>query len=284
MVERLRKDFESYLQDRVETIYPDDSVLHQACRYAMAGEGKRVRPLLTLLCADLCGSNDRFEIYEAALAIEFVHTYSLVHDDLPAMDNDDYRRGRPSTHKAFGEDLAILVGDALLTDAFYLLSQIQSAKAVQTIALLAWAAGSGGMVLGQALDIKNVDGCPLSLDELTKIHNLKTGRLFAASCGIAALLANLDQNTVQQFTDIGKRLGLVFQIQDDLLDSQSNTGKSSGKDIAQEKTTFASLYTRYDLEDLLDTFMRDIEKHFLKYAAKDHKIFELLNRLECRKK
>jgi geranylgeranyl diphosphate synthase, type II len=221
---------------------PDD--LLEAIRYSLLAPGKRLRPILVLMAAEACGTSGD-EAMPAACAVEMVHAYSLVHDDLPAMDDDDLRRGQPTCHKKYGEAMAILAGDALLTLAFETLArQIRSPQvAVACCEALARAAGSRGMVGGQA------DDCMGRLEHgnietLESIHNRKTGQMIRVSLQLGALVAGADDTRIQALDEYGRRLGLAFQITDDLLDvrgKQATTGKRVGKDSQRGKLTFPGL-------------------------------------------
>lgn len=217
--------------------------LHEAMRYSLLGPGKRLRPLLVLLAARACGGSIEAAM-PAACAVEMVHAYSLIHDDLPAMDNDDLRRGRPTCHKVFGEALAILAGDALLTAAFQVLANEvrPPALAAECCAVLAEAAGAGQLVGGQADDIEA--NAVNTIDDLESMHSRKTGAMIAASLVLGAKTAGADPPRVEALANYGRRLGLAFQIVDDLLDVQGNeaaVGKRLQKDARQGKRTFPAL-------------------------------------------
>ncbi len=223
--------------------------LREAVRYSLLAGGTRLRPVLCLTCVSLCGGEVEAALPFAA-GIEMIHTYSLIHDDLPAMDNDDLRRGRPSNHKAFDEATAILAGDALLTDAFAFMascSQRLPAEAVLTaLAELAAAAGSGGMVGGQMLDMEYTRhfAKALGVEDVRRMHALKTGALFRASCACGALLAGADAGRIEALRRYGAALGAAFQVVDDILDETQDTavlGKPAGSDAAQGKLTFPGL-------------------------------------------
>lgn len=224
--------------------------LLSAMRYSLLAPGKRIRPLLTLLCCDLCG-RIRERALAAACAIEMVHTYSLIHDDLPAMDDDDFRRGRPSCHKQFDETTAILAGDALLTLAFETLARhIQPDDlAVRCISELSQASGMRGMVGGQMDDLLRQGNDQATLADLQSIHSRKTAALLIVAARIGALIG-LHRSppetmpTLQAITDYAAQLGLAFQIVDDLLDVQSDAatlGKMTQKDAVQGKVTYPGL-------------------------------------------
>lgn len=218
--------------------------LLEAMRYALLTPGKRIRPLLTYASAE-CFGLALEAVDDAAMAVEIIHAYSLIHDDLPAMDDDDLRRGRPTCHKAFDEATAILAGDALQAFAFELLAQIDSSASqrLRMIKILAQACGPAGMAGGQAIDLAAV-GQDLSLQQLMHMHRLKTGALIRAAVLMPASLAGVDDANLEALTTYGDRIGLAFQIRDDILDVTGDpevTGKKSGADQALEKPTFPSL-------------------------------------------
>lgn len=219
--------------------------LKEAMLYSLQAGGKRLRPVLCMSCAALCGLAPE-KALPFASAIEMIHTYSLIHDDLPAMDNDDLRRGKPSNHKAFDEATAILAGDALLTDAFVIMCRtpLASGAVLKAVAELALAAGSSGMVGGQEWDMLYTGRPEIGLDELRRMHAMKTGALLRASCVCGGLLAEATDAAVRAISDFGASLGAAFQIADDILDVVADTatlGKPSGSDAAQGKNTYPSL-------------------------------------------
>lgn len=243
--------------------------LHEAMRYAVFGGGKRVRPILARATCRAAGG-DPEAIVEAACALELIHTYSLVHDDLPALDDDSLRRGRPTVHVAYDEALAILVGDALLTEAFVVLgtypdgSDLASRRA-EACRLVARAIGSTGMVGGQVEDLE-ATGQPPDARRLERIHRAKTGALLAASVELGAVLAGVDAPTRERFARFGQSLGLLFQIADDILDvtgTAASLGKSPGKDAAAGKLTYPAVYglaaARRELVRLAETLRADAE-------------------------
>jgi geranylgeranyl diphosphate synthase type II len=219
------KRFEKSCSQRFEPLI-------EAMRYSLEGGGKRLRPILTLSAAEALGLNPE-DVLPAACALEYIHTYSLIHDDLPALDDDDTRRGKPSSHKRFGEAVAILAGDALLTEAFgqaLLLGEshkFQPAQILGVVELLAHHSGVRGMVGGQLLDV-TIDTSDASLPEIEFIHIHKTGALILASVLIPTKLTPLDEEKVQSFRRYGEALGLAFQISDDILDSETSVRYSRG--------------------------------------------------------
>ena len=223
--------------------------LLEAMRYSLMAGGKRLRPILVLLAAEACGADPR-DAMPAACAVEMVHTYSLIHDDLPAMDDDDLRRGQPTSHVAFGEAMAILAGDALLTRAFEILAADlpDPVVAAECCRVLASAGGSDGMVGGQVADLAATDTSPESVDDplqvLGDIHRRKTGRLLAASLELGAVVAGAEKQVRESLLDYGQQVGLAFQVADDLLDVEGDinrTGKTSGRDAHLGKWTYPAL-------------------------------------------
>jgi farnesyl diphosphate synthase len=241
--ERVDQAILKYFDDQVSAT----SGLKAAMHYAATGGGKRVRPLLIYATASLAGKelNQVAGIDACAVAVELFHTYSLVHDDLPCMDNDDLRRGRPTVHKAFDEASALLVGDALQTMAFQLIAQsaLNDAQKVQVITSLSMAGGMAGMAGGQAIDLASV-GKQLTQNELELMHLLKTGALLRAAVQIGAIAINLNDQEKKSLDKFASALGLAFQVVDDVLDASSDSqtlGKTAGKDAAANKPTFVSL-------------------------------------------
>lgn len=218
---------------------PPDSVpqeLHEAMRYSVMAGGKRLRPMLALYSYAYTG-RDPMDIIRPACALEYIHTYSLIHDDLPCMDDDDLRRGQPTVHKKFNEAIAVLAGDALHAYAFELLSSAGNSKVVSVVAK---AIGTYGMLGGQICDIM-AEGRDVTVDEVEHIHRCKTGALIRASILTGAILGGLEQAELDAFYEYGSNVGLAFQIVDDILDitAESETlGKTAGKDIASEKATY----------------------------------------------
>jgi geranylgeranyl diphosphate synthase type II len=223
------------------------SIIHGAMRYSVFAGGKRLRPLLCLESGRLIGG-DETSLLRAAAPIELVHTYSLIHDDLPALDNDDFRRGKPTCHRVFGEAMAILAGDALLTLAFEALAEpgaVPADRQVRVIRTLSNAIGTrGGMVAGQVVDLISA-GQEGNGEQLEFIHSAKTGALIQAAVRIGGLCAGAPEVDLERVTLYGRRVGLAFQIADDLLDvvgSKEAMGKAVGKDQSQRKMTYPGLY------------------------------------------
>jgi len=218
--------------------------LHEAMRYAAQGGGKRIRPLLVYAAGELGDAKDA-ALDAAAVAMECIHAYSLVHDDLPCMDDDDLRRGRPTVHKAFDEATALLVGDALQTRAFEILANAECEVDVRLlmISALAAASGSRGMAGGQAIDLESV-GKKLDLAGLKQMHALKTGALLSCAVALGGIAAHLNPSQMSQLQNYSTSLGLAFQIVDDVLDATADSqtlGKTAGKDAAANKPTYVTL-------------------------------------------
>ncbi|MDA3964151.1 polyprenyl synthetase family protein [Enterococcus thailandicus] len=225
--------------------YTTDEALKESMLYSINAGGKRIRPLLLLATASSFGETLSTPIYQVAGALEMVHTYSLIHDDLPAMDNDDLRRGKPTNHKVFGEAIAILAGDGLLTGAFQLISltQLEPLKKLLLIQQLASNSGAQGMVAGQTADILG-EKQELTIEELAFVHERKTGRLIRYALLAGGILANQPEEVLMCLQKLAGHLGLAFQIRDDLLDVVSTTeklGKTAGKDAQEGKNTYPRL-------------------------------------------
>lgn len=222
------------------------ATIHKAMRYSLFAGGKRLRPVLTLAAAEACGGDSKAAL-PAACAVECIHTYSLIHDDLPCMDDDDLRRGRPTNHKVFGEGIAVLAGDALLTVAFEILAQTAGTKrypVASQVRELANAAGSRWLVGGQVADLEG-EGKPLKAAELEYIHRCKTAALLTASIRLGAMSANATEAQLKALTVFGESVGLAFQVIDDILDvtqSSEKLGKTAGKDVDAQKATYPAIH------------------------------------------
>ncbi len=258
---RLRRLVDAALERWLPAQTERPPAVHEAMRYSVFAGGKRLRPLLALLAAEAAGGKAEDALAVAA-ALEMIHTYSLIHDDLPAMDDDDLRRGRPTCHKVHGEAMAILAGDALLTRAFEILAEpgaptTTAVRRLQIIAEIAGAVGSLGMVGGQAMDIA-AEGRPIDLDTLRYLHAHKTGALIRASIRAGALAGGATGPVLEALTRYGERLGLAFQIVDDILDVEGDTaemGKTAGSDVRKQKATYPSIVgmdaSRHEADRLL---------------------------------
>jgi geranylgeranyl pyrophosphate synthase len=255
-----RRDIEDALQQWVPATGHQPAIVWEAMRYSLMAGGKRLRPVLALATAEAIAERNGHDLDAArnnampsACALELIHTYSLVHDDLPAMDDDVLRRGRPTAHVVYGEGLAILAGDALLTEAFALLAREPATtdpalaeRKVATIGIIAAAAGASGMVGGQAIDLSSAaGGTPLDADRLRDMHARKTGALIRASALAGAVMAGASGDAIEAVGIFGGQLGLAFQIVDDILDvegASADLGKTPGKDAAAGKPTYPALY------------------------------------------
>jgi geranylgeranyl diphosphate synthase, type II len=249
-------DLRGYLRSRQKLIdhaldryFPKENArpgtIHRAMRYSLFAGGKRLRPILCLAAAETCGGRmDR--AMPLACAMECIHTYSLVHDDLPSMDNDDFRRGRPTCHKVFGEGIAVLAGDALLTIAFEIVSRARSTPRYKMPALLreiAVAAGSQKLIAGQVADLE-AEGKKATREQLRYIHENKTAAILTTSVRLGAMSANANPKRLDAITKFGRALGLAFQVIDDILDvtqTSEKLGKSAGKDVAAQKATYPAV-------------------------------------------
>lgn len=243
-----KQQYEEYFQTVEQYLAElpfEENLICKSMNYSLVGGGKRVRPVLALACVEIVGGNPRDFVREAS-ALELIHTYSLIHDDLPAMDNDDFRRGKLANHKAFGEAAAILAGDALLTYSFEMLAQplaISPAKQLRVIRETAQAAGWQGMVGGQALDTLG-NGQDSSISSLEIVHKKKTGALLVASARLGAILGGGNEEEIETISQYASYLGLAFQIKDDILDVIGESqvlGKPTGSDEKLDKPTYPSL-------------------------------------------
>jgi geranylgeranyl diphosphate synthase type II len=250
-------DFEDYLKAKVSLVDAalDDWLpspgeapgsIHEAMRYTVFAGGKRLRPVLCIAAAEACGGNAASAL-RAACAVELMHTYSLVHDDLPCMDDDDLRRGRPTCHKVYGEGMAVLCGDALLTESFALLaksSPMGRHTVGDMVSELALAGGSQKLIGGQVLDLEG-EGQQLDKQQLLAIHEAKTAALLVTSLRLGGMAANASPSQLKALSDFGESLGLAFQVIDDILDVTQTTkslGKTAGKDVAANKSTYPSVW------------------------------------------
>ena len=244
-LETSKQSTEQWLSTVLHSPIPEYKRLYEAMNYSLLQGGKRIRPILTKAVLDAM-KVDASLYKEFLCALECIHTYSLIHDDLPAMDNDDYRRGNLTNHKVYGDGMAILAGDGLLTYAFQLCSENTTASAeqkIKAIQCLATAAGPEGMVGGQAFDLLS-EGKHIPLEELKILHSGKTGALFNAAIELGLILSNADQAKYAAYMTYANCLGLLFQITDDILDvtgTIEELGKTPGSDIRQDKSTYVSL-------------------------------------------
>jgi geranylgeranyl diphosphate synthase, type II len=226
------------------------ATIHRAARYSLFAGGKRIRPLLVLAAGEAVGGATA-ELLPLACAVEMIHTYSLIHDDLPAMDNDDLRRGKPTSHKVFGEAIAILAGDALLTRAFHVLTEVAPGasddvlrRRLRATALLGEAAGTSGLIGGQVADLEAEGRDDVGMADLERLHRAKTGALLAACVVGGGLLGGASEDDLGRLRQYGDAIGLAFQVVDDVLDATEGAdqlGKTAGKDAAAGKATYVRL-------------------------------------------
>lgn len=274
-------DLKAYLRDRQQRVEAalDDSIasgypetIYEAMRYSLMAGGKRLRPILCLATSELLDGTEA-QAMPTACALEMIHTMSLIHDDLPAMDNDDYRRGKLTNHKVYGEDVAILAGDALLTYAFeYVATQTQDVapeRILRVIADLGKAVGATGLVGGQIVDLASEGKSDVSLETLNYIHTHKTGALLRVSVTSGAILAGADEAQVETLAHYAERIGLAFQIVDDVLDitaTSEELGKSAGKDLAAQKATYPSFWgideSKKQAQQLVEAAKTDVLDRF----------------------
>ena len=236
--------------------------IHQAMRYSVFAGGKRLRPILAIAAGEIFGASES-ELLPAASALEMIHTYSLIHDDLPAMDNDDLRRGMPTCHVKFGEAMAILAGDALLTQAFVTLADYETShpdRKARVISEVAKAAATkNALIGGQVLDMQS-EGKPVSGQQLEEIHRGKTGALIRCSIRVGAILGGASEAELNALTVYGEKAGLAFQVADDLLDETGTSeelGKTAGKDAASHKATYTALYGINGAREMAERLCRE---------------------------
>lgn len=243
---------------------PPHADIYDAMNYSLLAGGKRIRPILTLAACRLCGGETETAL-PFACAVEMIHTYSLIHDDLPCMDDDELRRGRPTNHTVYGEATAVLAGDGLLTAAFEVAltgSTIDPRRAIKALANLAYAAGAAGMVGGQALDVAG-EGRALTVEDVEELQQLKTGALMTAAAEMGAIVAGATEEQRMALRKYTQKLGLAFQIRDDMLDVTGNVeemGKTSGSDAKGEKTTFVTLKGLTECGRMVEALTREAEE------------------------
>jgi len=266
--------------------------IHRAMRYSLFAGGQRIRPILCLEAARASGEDPCAAHFTAACALEFIHTYSLIHDDLPALDNDDYRRGKLTCHKVFGDAMAILAGDALLTLAFEVLAAMDTTTALpadrksRMIAELATAAGTvGGMIAGQVADLEGEGQSPTAA-LLESIHRAKTGALLRASLRLGAICAGASDPKYQALSCYGEHIGLAFQIVDDILDVEESSealGKTAGKDAQQHKITFPAVYGVEESRRMAGEECRRAHETLAPFGARAERLHELADLIVHRK-
>ena len=259
------------------------ATIHGAMRYSVFAGGKRLRPILCLAAAEACGG-DMESALPPACAVEVMHTYSLVHDDLPCMDDDDLRRGRPTCHKVYGEGMAVLTGDALLTEAFLIIAQTSPAQrypAASYVAELALAGSSTRLIGGQVMDLEG-EGQKLTKAQLVKIHEAKTAALLTTSIRLGAMTANATEKQLDDLSVFGRALGLAFQVIDDILDVTQSTevlGKTAGKDAAVEKATYPSILGLEKSRKEAAKLTKEAMDALAPFGKKAHRLWEIADYL-----
>lgn len=276
-----RKLIEDYLEHLLKN-NTEIPVISEAMRYSVFAGGKRLRPVLALMACELFEGNTE-DVLPFACSIEMIHTYSLIHDDLPAMDNDDFRRGKPTSHKVYGDGFAVLAGDALLNYAFEVIigeikknPKIEFIKAAEVICR---ASGTQGMIGGQCIDLF-YENRSIDIETLKSMHERKTGALIAASLSAGAIIAGACEENIRNIYEFGKLIGLAFQIADDILDIEGNVdrlGKQTGKDMSKHKSNFISFYGVDKSKKIASEIIENAKKMLDIYGKKGYYLRELAN-------
>jgi len=277
-------DFADYLRqqagrvnDRLDELLPGPDErpesVHQAMRYSVFAGGKRIRPILTLATAEMVGGQEK-DVLDPACALEMIHTYSLIHDDLPCMDDDDIRRGKPTLHKAFPEGIAVLAGDALHALAFEILASTAPSSLVKEVA---GAIGSQGMIGGQTVDLES-EGRKLLPEEIEFIHRHKTGMLITTALRAGAICAQAGETSLDAVTRYGQCIGLAFQIIDDILDVEGNAemlGKQTGMDIHRQKATYPSVFGLEDSKDQAVKLIAEAKEFLVPFGPDARRLYQM---------
>ena len=278
---------EAALDAAIRPDYPD--TIYAAMRYSLLAGGKRLRPILCLASCEAIGGNSDLAL-PVACAIEMIHTMSLIHDDLPAMDNDDYRRGKLTSHKVYGEDIAILAGDGLLAYAFeYIAVHTQGVSAdrvLKAIAHLARAVGANGLVGGQVVDLESEGKSDITVETLTYIHNHKTGTLFESSVVCGAIMAGATDPEIEKLAKFAHNIGLAFQIIDDILDitaTQAELGKTAGKDLEAQKATYPKLWGLEESKRQADKLVAEAKTILAEFGDRSRPLQALADYITARK-
>lgn len=288
-----------YMQRKIElinreldSIYAENTALNatlaKSMNYSLMAGGKRLRPILVMAAADAVGA-DGEKFLHLATSIEMIHTYSLIHDDLPSMDNDDYRRGKLTNHKVFGDGIAVLAGDALLTMAFEVIADspnVDTEKKLKVIKEMSHAAGAEGMVGGQVIDLES-EGKKINMDTLRKMHSAKTGALFCAAIRSGAILGGATDKQLADLTQYARQFGLAFQITDDILDvtgDEASIGKPVGSDEKNHKSTYVTLGSLESARELAQTAVDEAKKALADFGKEADFLRELVDYLISRKK
>lgn len=287
-IHELTVHHEHVLRELLENVEIPAPRIREAITYALFSGGKRLRPVLVYLCGNILELDQR-SLDLMAAAIEFTHCYSLIHDDLPAMDNDDFRRGKPSCHRAFDEATAILAGDALQILAIDILAShlpvtLDMQQVVEVIRALARASGPAGMVSGQSLDLSELANATISETKLREIHMLKTGAIISSCINMVIAAGNPPPSASDALRQFAHHLGLVFQMQDDYLDKYNNSelGKGRASDEANHKTTFASLFKQEELSNLIDTHFEQAQDALIEFGPQADGLRDFMHQLHRR--
>lgn len=288
MKEQLRKYVEraeNALQMYMVKYDNPQKIIYEAMAYSLFAGGKRLRPVIMMAVCDMCGGNSE-DILPFAAAMEMIHTYSLIHDDLPAMDNDDLRRGMMTNHIKFGESTAILAGDALLNRAFEVMSdsKLDAEKTLRIIHTVAVSSGTEGMIGGQIVDIES-ENKTIGIDELRYIHSLKTGAIIRSSAVAGAIGAGADEEKIKAVDEFALNLGIAFQIRDDILDvagDEKTLGKPIGSDAQNNKTTYVSIYGTEKAEQLVNQYSENAKNALAVFGEKNKFLLQLTDYLAGR--
>lgn len=288
-----------YLQRKIELVNKEldsiyleqdalNSTLAKSMNYSLMAGGKRLRPVLLMAAADAVGANGENFVH-LATSIEMIHTYSLIHDDLPVMDNDDYRRGKLTNHKVFGDGVAVLAGDALLTMAFEVIADspnVDVAKKLKIVKEISHAAGPEGMVGGQVIDLES-EGKHIDMNTLQKMHRAKTGALFCAAIRSGAILGDATDKQLESLTEYARQFGLAFQITDDILDvtgDEASIGKPVGSDEKNHKSTYVTLGSLQSAKDLAQKAVDNAKEALKDFGTEADFLREIVDYLISRKK
>lgn len=292
-------DFNRYLNSKkqlieqeLDLLVPEDSkipIITEAMRYSLFAGGKRLRPILALMSCELFSGSEE-EVLPFACCIEMIHTYSLIHDDLPAMDNDDLRRGKPTNHKVFGEGFAVLAGDALLNKAFEIMIGIlvkeQRLEYIRAIDVICKSAGISGMIGGQCIDLYS-ENKSIDFETLKNMHSKKTGAMIKASLAAGAIISKADEADISNIMEFGDAIGLAFQVKDDILDvsgSKESLGKSINKDAKSHKCNFISLFGQKRSEEIAKELADQAKLKLKNYESKGYYLCELSDYIISRDK
>lgn len=281
--EKKRKRVEEYLHTIMKSV-KDQYKVREVMEYSLFAGGKRIRPILAMAVCEMLGGDER-KVMPFACGIELIHTYSLIHDDLPCMDDDDFRRGKPSCHTKYGETMALLAGDAFQALAFEIMAQADEEPKIvlECIRTVSVSAGISGMIGGQELDMW---GTRETAEDLRKINLLKTGALIAASCWLGAIIAGADISEYKKIGGYARNIGLAFQVKDDILDvsgKRAETGKSPDSDTRRGITTFATLLGLEGAEKLLEEYIEEAKMEIHEFGEKSYFLQDMANYILERK-